>query len=150
MIHLFGVPGIMFSGFLLVSYLTLPGTPFQVGLTLPPPPQATNTPALLDLPYIPLNLGGVGATVFCLFYILMEPVAGLAITPIIAVMMVYVNYLTNTYGSTANWWAFYVHAASWIVQFVGHWVFEKRTPAILVCLLSIFFSFPSRGIGRGS
>lgn len=63
----------------------------------------------------------------------MEPVAGLAITPIIAAMMVYVNYLSSTYGSAANWWAFYVHAASWIVQFVGHGVFEKRIPAILVC-----------------
>lgn len=63
----------------------------------------------------------------------MEPVAGLAITPIIAAMMVYVNYLTSTYGAAANWWAFYVHAASWVVQFIGHGVFEKRAPAIFVC-----------------
>jgi len=109
LIHLLGVPGIMFSGFLL----------------------ATNTPALLDLPYIPLNFGGIGAIVYCLFYILMEPVAGLTITPIIAAMMAYVNYLTRTYGATANWWGLGLHLASWIAQFIGHGIFERRAPAIL-------------------
>jgi uncharacterized membrane protein YGL010W len=119
----------MFSGFLLVCSIRAFLGGILVLLTCH---KATNTPALLDLPYIPLNFGGIGAVVYCLFYILMEPVAGLTITPIIAAMMVYVNYLTSTYGATANWWAFGVHLASWIVQFVGHGVFERRAPAILV------------------
>ncbi|KAH8147418.1 uncharacterized protein LAJ45_08574 [Morchella importuna] len=109
LIHLFGVPGIMFTGFLL----------------------ATNTPSLLDLPYIPLNLGGIGSFVFAVFYILMEPVAGLLFAPLIAAMMVVVNHLTATYGATATWWAWCVFLASWVVQFIGHGVFEKRAPAVL-------------------
>ncbi|KAH0611408.1 uncharacterized protein H6S33_010673 [Morchella sextelata] len=109
LIHLFGVPGIMFTGFLL----------------------ATNTPSLLDLPYIPLNLGGIGSIVFAVFYILMEPVAGLLFAPLIAGMMVLVNHLTATYGATAVWWAWCGFLGSWVVQFIGHGVFEKRAPAIL-------------------
>lgn len=109
LIHLFGVPGIMFTGFLL----------------------ATNTRSLLDLPYIPLNLGGIGSFVFAVFYILMEPVAGLLFAPLIAAMMVVVNHLTATYGATAIWWGWCGFLASWTVQFIGHGVFEKRAPAVL-------------------
>lgn len=64
----------------------------------------------------------------------MEPVAGLAVTPIFAAMMVYVNYLTSAYGATANWWAFYLNVASWVAQILGHAIFEERAPAIIVCL----------------
>lgn len=109
LIHLFGVPGIMFTGFLL----------------------GTNTPALVDTPYIPLNLAGVVAAVFCVFYVLMEPVAGGLFAPLIAAMMVLVNHLSATYGAQAHWWAWCGFAAAWAVQFVGHGVFEKRAPAVL-------------------
>lgn len=87
---------------------------------------ATNTRSLLDLPYIPLNLGGIGSFVFAVFYILMEPVAGLLFAPLIAAMMVVVNHLTATYGATAIWWGWCGFLASWTVQFIGHGVFEKR------------------------
>lgn len=72
----------------------------------------------------------------------MEPVAGSMIAPLIAGMMVYVNYLTSTYGAAANWWAGWAHLACWVAQFVGHGVFEKRAPAILVC------SFPPPNLIR--
>ena len=38
-------------------------------------------------------------------------------------------------GPSANWTIGYVHAISWIAQFVGHGVFEGRKPALMDNLL---------------
>lgn len=75
-------------------------------------------------------------------YILMEPVAGAILAPLLISAAAYVNYLTDTYGATANKWAFGIHIVSWIAQFIGHGKFEGRAPALLDNLVQALFLAP--------
>lgn len=61
----------------------------------------------------------------------MEPVAGGLLAPLLLAGTAYSDYLTNTYGTTANYWAMVTFGVSWIAQFIGHGVFEGRAPALL-------------------
>ncbi len=75
-------------------------------------------------------------------YILMEPVAGAILAPLILGGTAYAHHLTSTYGSTANYWALGVHLFSWIAQFIGHGKFEGRSPALLDNLVQAIFLAP--------
>jgi len=96
----------------------------------------TNTPTLplpswLSFPYLPLNVGTFGAFLYSAIYILLEPIVGGIMAPLIIGGTAYANYLTLTYGKSANIASGVVQAISWIFQFVGHGVFEGRAPALL-------------------
>lgn len=54
----------------------------------------------------------------------------------------YANHLTSEYGMKANYIAIGVHVISWLVQFVGHGVFEGRAPALLDNLVQALFLAP--------
>jgi uncharacterized membrane protein YGL010W len=75
-------------------------------------------------------------------YILMEPVAGAMLAPILIGGTAYANHLTSTYGATANSWAGAINIACWIAQFVGHGKFEGRAPALLDNLVQAIFLAP--------
>ncbi|KAL1795146.1 hypothetical protein ACET3X_006962 [Alternaria dauci] len=124
-IHLLCVPPI-----LLTSFLLLTNTP------------AVPLPAWLSVPNLPLNVGTVGAVLYSTLYILMEPVAGAMLAPILIGGTAYANHLTSTYGATANSWAGAVNIACWIAQFVGHGKFEGRAPALLDNLVQAIFLAP--------
>ncbi|KAL8896725.1 MAG: hypothetical protein Q9192_002941 [Flavoplaca navasiana] len=108
----------------------------------------TNTPPLvpmpdwLVIPNLPSNLGTVVCLMYATLYILMEPVAGGILAPLMLAGTAYANHLTNTYGQTANYWALGLHVFSWIAQFVGHGVFEGRAPALMDNLVQAFFLAP--------
>ncbi|PSN63366.1 DUF962-domain-containing protein [Corynespora cassiicola Philippines] len=107
----------------------------------------TNTPAVplpewLSIPNLPLNVGTAGAVLYSLLYILMEPVAGALIAPLLIGGAAYANHLTSTYGATANYWAAGINVVSWIAQFVGHGKFEGRAPALLDNLVQALFLAP--------
>lgn len=106
------VPAIMFTSFLL----------------------GANVPPLFDAPFLPMpiNLALVGAVAFASGYVLMEPVAGGLATPIILAFAFIGTALVNTYGVKANTVAIVVHVVSWLVQFAGHGIWEKKAPALLV------------------
>ena len=72
----------------------------------------------------------------------MEPVAGAMVTPIILGGAACSNYLTSTYGSTANTYAIVVHVICWVAQFVGHGKFEGRAPALLDNIVQAVFLAP--------
>jgi uncharacterized membrane protein YGL010W len=72
----------------------------------------------------------------------MEPVAGAMIAPLIIGGTAYGNYLTSTYGASANSWAGAVNIACWIAQFLGHGKFEGRAPALLDNLVQALFLAP--------
>lgn len=72
----------------------------------------------------------------------MEPVAGGLFAPAIIGGTAYANYLTSTYGATANYWAAGVHIVCWIAQFIGHGAFEGRAPALLDNLVQAIFLAP--------
>lgn len=103
--------------------------------------QCTNSPVLIPLPdwltipYFPLNLAAFVAVVYSGFYLLLEPVVGAVLLPIIFGWTVYANHLTTAYKYNANAAAIAVEILSWILQFIGHGVFEGRAPALLDNLL---------------
>lgn len=72
----------------------------------------------------------------------MEPVAGAMLAPLLVSGTAYANHLTSAYGMTANYIAIGVHIVSWLVQFVGHGVFEGRAPALLDNLVQAIFLAP--------
>lgn len=61
----------------------------------------------------------------------MEPVAGGLLAPLLLAGTAYSDYLTTTYGVTANYWAAGIFVFGWVAQFIGHGVFERRPPALL-------------------
>ncbi|KAI9882924.1 MAG: hypothetical protein M1823_005326 [Watsoniomyces obsoletus] len=109
---------------------------------------ATNTPPLvplpetLQIPNLPPNLGTITAILYGSLYMLMEPVAGGLLAPLLLAATAYSNHLTSTYGATANYWALGLHLVCWVAQFVGHGVFEGRAPALLDNLVQALFLAP--------
>ena len=99
-------------------------------------------PQWLTIPNLPLNLGTIAAILYSSFYILLEPVAGTALLPIIIGWTALANYLTSTYTSTTNIIAVGVEIAAWIAQFIGHGVYEGRAPALLDNLLQALVLAP--------
>jgi len=124
-IHITCVPLIMLSGLMLAS-------------------NAPNldVPETYQIPYYPLNVGTILAAIYAVLYILMEPVAGVLVSPFILGGIAYCNHLLATYGSSANKWAIGVNVFSWIAQFIGHGVFEGRAPALMDNLVQAFFLAP--------
>ncbi|KAI9759149.1 MAG: hypothetical protein M4579_002522 [Chaenotheca gracillima] len=108
----------------------------------------TNTPSLIDtsalpvLSYVSFNLGTISSILYSLLYILMEPVAGGFLAPLLIGGTAYANHLTSTYGPTANYTAIGIHVVSWLAQFVGHGAFEGRAPALLDNLVQAVFLAP--------
>lgn len=72
----------------------------------------------------------------------MEPAAGAMLAPFLLAGTAYANHLTSTYGATANYWALGIHIVSWLLQFVGHGVYEGRAPALLDNLVQALFLAP--------
>lgn len=91
---------------------------------------------------MPPNLGTIAAVVYSTLYVLMEPVAGGLLAPILIGATAYANHLTTNYGMTANYIALGVHVLSWVAQFIGHGVFEGRAPALLDNLVQALFLAP--------
>ena len=99
-------------------------------------------PSWLIIPNLPPNLGTISALLYAILYILMEPVAGGILAPLLLGGTAYSNHLTTTYGSTANYRALGLFVFSWIAQFVGHGVFEGRAPALVDNLVQAVFLAP--------
>lgn len=95
------------------------------------------SPPILTLSLIPpnphtVNLATLAALTYSTLYIALEPVAGLASTPLLLGAAALANKVTAKHGSKATKLSVLVHAVSWIAQFVGHGKFEGRAPALLV------------------
>lgn len=107
----------------------------------------SNSPAIplppwLSVPNLPLNVATGVAAMYTTLYILMEPVAGSMILPLVFGGTAWANHLTSTYGATANYWAAGLNIVSWIAQFVGHGHYEGRAPALLDNLVQALFLAP--------
>ncbi|KAF2831008.1 DUF962-domain-containing protein [Ophiobolus disseminans] len=124
-VHIICVPPILLTAFLLLT-----NTP------------AVPLPSWLSVPNLPLNVGTAGAALYSTLYILMEPVAGALLAPILIGATAYANHLTSTYGATANYWAGAINIVCWMAQFVGHGKFEGRAPALLDNLVQAVFLAP--------
>ena len=75
-------------------------------------------------------------------YIVLEPVAGAAVTPLILGGTALANKLTGKFGARATKYSASIHIISWILQFIGHGKFEGRAPALLDNLVQALFLAP--------
>ena len=141
-IHVVCVPMLLFTAFLLVSMVQI-STELEADLV-----KGTNSPNLVPLPNqmiitkLPPNAGTIACLLYSILYILLEPVAGGLVAPILLAGTALANHLTSTYGSTANYWALAINILSWLAQFVGHGVFEGRAPALLDNIVQALFLAP--------
>lgn len=110
--------------------------------------QFSNSPTLIPLPeavtvpYLDLNAGTIFCLLYCSLYILLEPVAGTALSILLLASTAYGKYLITIYGMTANYYAAASFLVSWIAQFIGHGVFEGRAPALLDNIFQALFLAP--------
>ncbi|KAI0838986.1 DUF962-domain-containing protein [Hypoxylon sp. FL0890] len=125
-IHMVCVPLILFSGFALAA---------NSGTLIP-------LPRFLTIPHLDLNLSTLAAFTWGGLYVLLEPVAG----TILALICLGAAAATNTAHSEnptlTNQVAIVVHVLSWLLQFMGHGVFEGRAPALLDNLIQAIFLAP--------
>jgi len=111
------------------------------------------TPALGLLPFSPgafpfqeymiLNLSFVVAVVYALFYIMLDKKAGTLAAALCFLCWVSSNSLAQRLGFSLAWKVVLVsQLVCWIGQFIGHGVFEKRSPALLDNLVQAFMMAP--------
>jgi uncharacterized membrane protein YGL010W len=100
------------------------------------------TPSWLSVPYLDLNLGTIAALVYTALYLLLEPVAGFALSAFCLAGTAYSNYLRTEDPTTTFQMALGAHLVAWIAQFIGHGAFEGRAPALLDNLIQAIFLAP--------
>ncbi|KAL1918608.1 uncharacterized protein VTP21DRAFT_2630 [Calcarisporiella thermophila] len=105
---------------------------------------STNTGPLVDwkLPggFTP-DLAFFTTITYALYYIFLEPVAGLLYTPILLAMDLYANRFASTYASP-NLIAGAIHVFCWAAQIFTHQFAEGRSPALLDNLAQALFLAP--------
>lgn len=117
-------------------------------LNIYPSFQAANTgpliplPDALTVPYLDLNLGTIAAVAYAVLYVLLEPVAGTALGALCIASTALANKALLESPTQTNQIAIATHIASWLLQFVGHGVFEGRAPALLDNLVQAIFLAP--------
>ncbi|KAF8165049.1 hypothetical protein B0H34DRAFT_220898 [Crassisporium funariophilum] len=121
LIHILCVPMIVWSFQVLVA-------PLRVPSFIPTYHYVLNDYMILDA-----NYGAIMGASYLAYYFLLEPFAALLYTP-----QMVISVLTATaFAQKSNYFsqAVAVHAFSWIAQFAGHGLAEKRAPALLDNLL---------------
>lgn len=103
----------------------------------------TNVRIPIPIPHVAqyLNLGVIGSLGYSLFYLYLDIIGGVLATPLLMVGSVYFTQLT-LYSASINKIFIGGFVVGWIVQFIGHGVFEKRTPALLDSLLQALVLAP--------
>jgi len=77
---------------------------------------------------------------YLIYYIILEPVAGLLYAPQMTAMILSATAFAQRSDSVKI--AAYLHVLSWIMQFVGHGFAEKRAPALLDNILGALVLAP--------
>ncbi|KAK9373056.1 uncharacterized protein V1513DRAFT_198810 [Lipomyces chichibuensis] len=89
-----------------------------------------------------LNVGVLSAVGYASFYILLDPIVGGIVSPLVVGSSIIGTDLINEYGKAGNYIAGGLWVVSWILQFIGHAVYEKRAPALLDNLLQALVLAP--------
>jgi uncharacterized membrane protein YGL010W len=89
-----------------------------------------------------LNVSTIVAITYSVLYILMEPVAGSLLAPYVILQSIVGSWCVQTWGAKFNYWAAAIQAISWVAQFIGHGVYERKAPALLDNLVQALFLAP--------
>ncbi|KAI5466655.1 hypothetical protein BGZ63DRAFT_3739 [Mariannaea sp. PMI_226] len=125
-IHMVCVPLILITAFTLATYT---GTLIEL-------------PSWLTVPYLEINLGTLAAFLYSALYLLFEPFAGFILGAFCMGGCAYGNYLRSQNPKSTFQGALILHIASWIMQFIGHGLFEGRAPALMDNLVQAVFLAP--------
>jgi 2-hydroxy fatty acid dioxygenase len=125
-IHITTIPFIMFTILVWLAYWS----PYQI------PTHYEVTTNLLSL-----NLGLVLILIYNTIYIVLDVFAGILYIPFVLILYGGAN-LFRHYVPYAWAIAIAVHIVAWIIQFLGHGVWEKRKPALFDSLIQAFLMAP--------
>ncbi|KAF8639643.1 hypothetical protein AX17_000908 [Amanita inopinata Kibby_2008] len=117
LIHIICVPILLWTFQVLASQLPLPSV-------IPDIHYKFNDYLLFDL-----NIPAIHAGLYILYYLILEPVAALLYLPQLAIFLLTSTAYSKSSGHITN--AALMHIISWIAQFLGHGLAEKRAPALL-------------------
>ncbi|KAJ1956649.1 hypothetical protein GGI12_005253 [Dipsacomyces acuminosporus] len=122
-IHMVFVPTILWTLVALGTYL-IPGKLFTYPAPIAGLLSLIPGPAPLEVLSTLVLLG------YSIFYIVLDKVAGLLFLPILyTIVVTSQQYIMSSPGALKVTVA--LNIVSWIVQFIGHGVFEKRAPALV-------------------
>ncbi|TFK43241.1 hypothetical protein BDQ12DRAFT_674636 [Crucibulum laeve] len=76
-----------------------------------------------------LNISAIHAALYLAYYFILEPTAALLYTPQLVLSLLTATAFSHTSAHVQQ--AALLHAASWVAQFLGHGLAEKRAPALL-------------------
>jgi len=117
LIHIFGVPAILWSSLLLATRIQTP-------TFLPEFRYTFNEYLLFDL-----NTPAVVTAIYLVYYLILEPFAALLYAPQILVSLLTATAHAHRPDGMRD--AIIVQIISWIAQFLGHGLAEGRAPALL-------------------
>ncbi|KAF8511170.1 DUF962-domain-containing protein [Gautieria morchelliformis] len=127
-IHMCFVPVIMWSAMILLAGL--------------PTPSFFPSETYILTPYLSFHWSWVVplAAAYAAYYLVLEPVAALLFLPAFSTMLLSADPIAATaYGTKLAAW---LQALSWVAQFAGHGLAEKRAPALLDNILGAFVLAP--------
>ncbi|KAG8923660.1 hypothetical protein FRC01_012507 [Tulasnella sp. 417] len=127
-IHMVFVPTILWTAFVMARTLPIPEVFPKIHYTL-------NQYMTFDF-----NWPFVVAFLYNTYYMILDPVAGLLYVPEMALSLLTATSFAYRQDGVKN--AAILHAVSWIMQFIGHGVAEKRAPALLDNLLGALVLAP--------
>ncbi|XP_023325170.1 uncharacterized endoplasmic reticulum membrane protein C16E8.02 [Eurytemora carolleeae] len=131
-IHLFCIWNIVWSGQVLLQFT----------------PSLVSTPAMVSswCEHIHLNFAALTTLIYVIAYLLMDPLAGGLGAALMVGIYLGTGTLVNTTSTLGGWplWqaVLLFHVTMWILQFIGHGVFEKRAPALLDSWDQAFITAP--------
>ncbi|QPG76304.1 hypothetical protein FOA43_003690 [Brettanomyces nanus] len=108
-IHLVCIPQILFSAFVIASYVSFSDSSKYC------------------------NLGWTAIGVYELYYLILDLEAGLIAAPFMFGIGIFSNYLHEAYPAETAFiikFALFIHFFSWAAQFYGHFHFEGNAPAV--------------------
>ncbi|KAL6899295.1 hypothetical protein ACP4OV_005953 [Aristida adscensionis] len=89
------------------------------------------------------HAAGIGAAVYGAYYFLLDRRAGALAALLVFLCWAASGALAARLGFSVGWKVILVtQLVSWIMQFIGHGVFEKRAPALLDNLVQAFLMAP--------
>ncbi|KAF5388363.1 hypothetical protein D9615_000130 [Tricholomella constricta] len=117
LIHILCVPLLLWTFQVLVAELPVPSFLPEVHYTIN------------DYLHFDLNLSAIHAGSYLAYYLLLEPVAAILYMPQMVLSLLTATAYSKGAGHISK--AALLHGVSWIAQFLGHGLAEKRAPALL-------------------
>ncbi|EGO01633.1 hypothetical protein SERLA73DRAFT_177050 [Serpula lacrymans var. lacrymans S7.3] len=127
-IHIFGVPLLLWSAWVL-------GTLLPVPVFLPQIHHVFNEWLIFDL-----NVPAITFVFYLAYYLLLDPIAAILYAPQMVLSLLTATALSYQPDGITK--AGVVHVVSWIAQFLGHGLAEGRAPALLDNILGAFVLAP--------